>query len=367
MSDKENIDEFTDGEFSLAKLDSKEIEDKKKEAVKEDLRNLKNIGVYNAWELVKDELRKKGLDENEAEEISKGKGVNIAIINSGVDYNHPEIKERFRCPKGYNFLDKNDNPTDKIGHGTAVAGIVAGKTMGVAPKSNLYALKIKDKGITSTTKDIAKAIKWCIENEYKIDIDIVNICVGNSIYNENLEEICKEAHKNGIILTAVAGNIGVGQYFPASYEGVISIAAVNEDNLHCRFSNMWSTVDISAPGINVFTLCLKEETDKNYETAYKKSRGTSIATPHVTGVIALAIAYLKNQRIDYDAEKLEKLMKEHTTKISSENGELIRVIEKKIKQYHLEEDLSIDRAMKWAYGEGIINADSFLKAFLQEN
>lgn len=226
-----------------------------------ELWNLKNIGAY------------------EANKKTEGDGVNVAIIDTGIDYRHPDLSGVYNG--GYNFVSNNDKPFDGNGHGTHVSGTVAGCSTGVAPSANIYALKVlSDEGYGSEM-NIVRAIEWCIDN----DIDVINMSLGGPYPSHAGEQVCKKAAESGILICAAAGNSGYGKSYPASYPGVISIAAVDCDNEHADFSNICDTLDLSAPGVKIVSTWPGN--------SYNEISGTSMASPHATGVCALAVSYFK--------------------------------------------------------------------------
>jgi subtilisin family serine protease len=236
--------------------------------------NLKNINAPKAWN------------------ITKGLGSTALIIDTGVEYNHTELKECFNENKGYNFVKNNNNPKDDNGHGTHVAGIVSGYSCGVSPDSKLVAAKVLDNDGSGSNTDVIRAIDYAINEK---NIDVINMSLGSSYYSYALNTICKAAYNNGIIVCAAAGNEGYGAEYPAACDGVISVAAVDYNNKHAKFSNIHNSVDISSPGVSIFSTYLGN--------GYKQLSGTSMATPHVAGVANLCVSVKNN----LDNQKFEKL------------------------------------------------------------
>lgn len=222
--------------------------------------NLEQIGAYDAHK------------------VSKGKGVKVGVIDTGVDYEHEELKHLFEDCKGYNFVNDAE-PLDDNGHGTHVAGIIGGLTTGVAPNCTLYSLKVLNKNGVGNNFDILKAIDWSISN----GLDVINLSLGNPFPSEIEHLTIKQALKNGVCVVAAAGNSGVKEYYyPASYDEVISTAAVNSKNEVADFSTYNDQINISAPGVEIFS------TFKN--NTYQVLSGTSMASPHVVGVLALILS-----------------------------------------------------------------------------
>ncbi len=227
-------------------------------AVLSDDWNLKLVGAYDAWD------------------TSRGEGVRVGVADTGADYNHPEISSCFKDVKGYNFVNNTDDPLDDEGHGTHVSGTIAGRNVGVAPGCTLYALKFLNAFGSGLESDFIRAAEWAIDNE----LDILNGSFGSS-FNSNAERaICTALRNNGIIFAAAAGNNGSDDYsYPASYDTVISVAAVDKNKKVASFSQHNDQVSISSPGVDIYS-CIP---DNNYGSL----SGTSMATPHVCGGLSL--------------------------------------------------------------------------------
>ncbi|MBI4438481.1 S8 family peptidase [Candidatus Woesearchaeota archaeon] len=224
----------------------------------------------------------------EARGYASGAGIKIAVIDTGVDYSHPELSGRFGRVKGYDFIRSNDEPVDMNGHGTHVAGICAGTDYGVAPGSTLYSLRFLDELGSGSESDAIASVEWCLEN----GVHIANMSFGSSLASSAFEQACYVAAENGLVLVAAAGNDG-GEYasYPAAFgESVIAVAAVDRYKRHAEFSNMFITNDVSAPGVGIESSYLGG--------SYAVLDGTSMAAPHVSGSVALAIEVLASGSVN---------------------------------------------------------------------
>ena len=247
-----------------------------KSRVKSGLWNLEAIGAYAA------------------QQYGSGDGVKVAIIDTGVDYGHSQLRERFGSDKGYDFVRNDSEPMDENGHGTHVAGTIASVDYGVAPGSRLYAVRVLDADGSGNESDAIAGIEWCIKNS----IDVANMSFGSPVASQALEQVCMAAWQQGMLLAAAAGNNGYGANYPAAFgESVIAVAAVDEELKHPDFSNIYETNDIAAPGVNVISTYLNE--------SYATLSGTSMASPHVAGSLALA----KSVAEGISAQDLERIMK----------------------------------------------------------
>ncbi len=210
-----------------------------------------------------------------ARQIAKG-NARVGIIDTGAEFSHPEIEGNFGKEKGYNFVNPGKEPIDDNGHGTHVAGLIAGFSCGVANSAELYALKILDKNGSGSEANAIAAIEWAALN----NLDLVNMSFGAGAGSSAYQRIINVVTQRGVTLVAAAGNSG-GYYasFPAAFENVIAVAAVDENLEHADFSNIYPTNDIAAPGVNITSAFLGR--------SYAVLDGTSMATPLVTGSLAL--------------------------------------------------------------------------------
>jgi minor extracellular serine protease Vpr len=139
----------------------------------------------------------------------EGQGIKIGIIDTGIDYNHPDLLgfgPNGKVVGGYNFVDNDNKPIDTAGHGTEVAGIIAadGNLKGVAPKAKLFSYKVSSTGESVSSDLIVKAIHRAIDDK----VNVINISLGVNKTNGEIDQAVSEAVKNGIIVVVAAGNNG---------------------------------------------------------------------------------------------------------------------------------------------------------------
>jgi subtilisin family serine protease len=207
-----------------------------------------------------------------------GKGIKIALLDTGIDYNHPELAPSYKG--GYDFINDDSDPMDDNGHGTHVAGILAaardGKgIIGISPNAEVYAIKVSDKMGSGSFSGLAKGINWAIEN----DMDIVSMSITGKGGSRTLAKAVQTAYDGGLVMVAAVGN-GKGEVlYPAAYEQVIGVGSVRKDNDLSTFSRTGSEVELVAPGSGIKSAAIGGK--------YRLSSGTSMATPLVTGSIAL--------------------------------------------------------------------------------
>ncbi len=158
-----------------------------------------------------------------------GEGIRIAVVDTGIDYTHPDLSgegDRAKVVDGYDFLDHDDQPQDTDGHGTLVAGIIAadGVLKGVAPKAELLAYRIASEDSYVSTIEMVRALERAVDD----DADIVNISLGLDYVSEELDKAVENLVKKGIVVVTAVGNSGesdrsIGS--PASAHGAISVGA----------------------------------------------------------------------------------------------------------------------------------------------
>jgi subtilisin family serine protease len=229
-----------------------------------------------------------------------GKGIVIAVLDTGIDYRHPELQGKVLwCaktfgPRTYAGSDLR-NCIDRNGHGTHVAGIIASTinnvgNAGVAPNVTLYAVKVLNDGGLGFYSDVAEGIVLAVKGPDGVlgtsdDARILSMSLGGSSNSSVLFEATKWAYENGAVLVAAAGNEGDGDpttdnvAYPARYPWVIAVAAVDRYYNVPTWSSDGSEVDVAAPGVRVYS------TYRN--GGYAELSGTSMATPHVSATVAL--------------------------------------------------------------------------------
>ncbi len=212
----------------------------------------------------------------------EGEGVKIALLDSGIDPDHPDLRVNYRG--GYDFVNLDPEPWDDNGHGTEVAGVLAAAEdgfglVGVAPQAELYAVKVLGGNAHGAISDVVKGLEWAIQH----GMDVVNMSLGTPEDSQALREAVRAAWAAGLVLIAPAGNESSGAVlFPAAYPEVIAVSATTKADRLAPFSNFGPEVDLAAPG---------EEIPTTYPGGrYRLASGTSFAAPHVAGAAALLIS-----------------------------------------------------------------------------
>lgn len=213
--------------------------------------------------------------------VTRGsKDVKIAVIDTGVDLDHPDLKRRL--VQGYNALTDTNNPDDDNGHGSHVAGIIASDTnngegmAGITWFNPIIPVKVMGSDGTGGSFYVAKGIHWAVDH----GASIINLSLGLYESCELIEDSIRYALEKDVVIISAAGNENTSQpSFPAAYPGVLGVAAVNWDGTRAPFSNFGNYIDVAAPGVDI------PSTFANGE--YAALSGTSMAAPHVTALAGL--------------------------------------------------------------------------------
>ena len=223
------------------------------------------------------------------EETTGIAGVVIGIVDTGVDFNHPDLKNKIRS-RGYDFVNGDTDATDDNGHGTMVAGIAAAETnnyegiAGVAWNAKILPVKVLDQFGSGTTVTIVNGILWAVDN----GAQILNLSFGAPAKDNAVEEALKYAFETkGAFISAAAGNDNTAVYYPAAYDRyVCATAATDYNDQRTTWSNFGPEIDVAAPGDKIITTYPVALTPAGFQP-YKFQDGTSMASAHVAGLAAL--------------------------------------------------------------------------------
>jgi subtilisin len=216
--------------------------------------------------------------------------VRVAVIDSGIDCNHPDLSGRCDASLGYDFVNEDDVPADDNGHGTHVAGTIAAirdgaGVVGVAPDVLLVGLKVLDENGSGSFSDVIAAVDLAAANA----IQVTNNSYGSgSNPGVTVEQAFANAAAAGVLHIAAAGNSGncggkgdrVG--YPAHYSSVVAVAATTQSDARPCFSSTGPDVELAAPGVSINSTVPGG--------GYASFNGTSMASPHVAGVAALVFS-----------------------------------------------------------------------------
>lgn len=214
-----------------------------------------------------------------------GKDVHIAILDTGIDVNHKCLNDRIVETK--NFIDGSEDVTDRNGHGTHVAGIIAANRSkegmtGIAPEVSLHIYKVLADNGDGSHDAIIKALEQAINQK----VDIINMSLGGTEANEKMHELINKAIDNGICVVCASGNEAMGDNgsvdeisYPGFWREVVEVGSVEQDGIISKFSNSNYNIDLVAYGGKI-TSCYPGN-------KYATTSGTSQATPQISGALAL--------------------------------------------------------------------------------
>ncbi|MFI6685486.1 S8 family serine peptidase [Streptomyces sp. NPDC050485] len=212
---------------------------------------------------------------------SAGEGVTAYVIDTGVRISHQDFGGR--ASYGFNAVDNNDKADDGNGHGTHVAGTIAGTAHGVAKKAKIVAVRVLDNNGSGSTEQVVAGIDWVTKNHQ--GPSVANMSLGGTA-DPALDEAVQKAIASGVTFGVAAGNesADAGNSSPARVKEAITVASSTKDDQQSSFSNFGSVVDLYAPGSDITS-------DWNTsDTATNTISGTSMATPHVVGAAAIYLA-----------------------------------------------------------------------------
>jgi len=220
-----------------------------------------------------------------------GEGVTVAVIDSGVN-DHLALKEGVQQIA----LTELSDDSEQLGHGTAVASIIAGKhplTPGVAPSAEILSIRVTDEFGSSNSFTLAQGILQAADS----GAQIINISMGSTGNSSVVAEAVRYAQEIGAVIVASSGNEGLAQAaYPAAYEGVISVGAIEANGDHLDFSNSSPNLQITAPGYQV-----NAAWGDDLLTSFS---GTSASAPFVSGAIAATMS----NNVGYTAQQATELL-----------------------------------------------------------
>lgn len=209
--------------------------------------------------------------------------ITVAVIDSGVCLDHPDMEDRYVF--GWDYIEEDNKPQDEMGHGCGVAGVIAAiggnkiGIAGVAPVAKVMPLRVLDKQGIGTQSNIAAAIIFAADRR----VNIINLSLSGPNPSQVMEDAINYALAKGVTVIAAAGNNGSeGAWYPAAYENVIAVGSIDPTAERSNFSNYGTNVDIFAPGRDIYTT--------SHTNDYTTMTGTSFAAPLVSGLTALEFA-----------------------------------------------------------------------------
>lgn len=244
---------------------------------------------------------------------SRGEGVKVAVLDTGVDLDHPDLIKNLL--PGVNFVEPSKTPQDDNQHGTHVAGIIAAENndigmVGVAPEAKIVPVKVLDKRGNGNLVNVAKGIRWAAD-EAKVDLICMSLGSPNPV--QEVRKAIQHAQSKGVVCFVAAGNAGRTKklFYPAEYPETVAIGSIDENLCRSGFSNTGDGLDFMAPGGRIFSTVP--------DNWYAVLSGTSMAAPFATGVAALVLSYLKGsgKKPPSTADEYIELFRAHTVPVTN--------------------------------------------------
>ncbi|MFJ3876998.1 S8 family serine peptidase [Streptomyces sp. NPDC090077] len=231
-----------------------------------------------SWGLDRIDQTQTAGDEKYTYPDNGGEGVTAYVIDTGVRISHQDFGGR--AAHGFDAVDNDDSADDGNGHGTHVAGTIAGTAHGVAKKAKVVAVRVLDDNGSGTTEQVVAGIDWV--TEHHSGPSVANMSLGGGA-DEALDAAVKRAVSSGITFAVAAGNESrdAGQGSPARVPEAVTVASSTEGDQQSDFSNFGSVVDLYAPGSEITSAW------NDSDTGTRTISGTSMATPHVAGAAAV--------------------------------------------------------------------------------
>jgi hypothetical protein len=248
---------------------------------------------------------------------TKGQDVKIAVLDTGVDLNHPDLQSCLM--PGVNFVTPGYPPEDDNSHGTHIAGIIAAEyndfgIVGIAPAAKIIPVKVLGRNGSGKMSDVVKGIYWAIEN----GADLISMSLGTRKPIEEVKTAISKALEAGVVVFTAAGNAGANNQllYPAAYGETISIGAIDENSFRADFSCTGPNLDFVAPGVRIYSTVPK--------SSYSFLSGTSMAAPFAVATAALVLAHRRTVTpgVRLSADDYRNVFKENTLDVANLNTTL---------------------------------------------
>ncbi len=262
----------------------------------------------------KDQYALKNMSAAQAWEINQGDPkVVIAIIDTGVDLDHSDLKDKL--VDGFNAVEPSKSPDDDNSHGTHCAGISAASTnnnfgiSGLASGCKVMPIKVMTAQGSGSTSSIAEGITWAVDHGAKV----ISMSLGGPGGGQAMGDAVKYALAKNVSVVAAMGNNGTNQMsYPAAYPGVIAVGATDNLDKIAKFSQFGTWISVAAPGVGIYSTTPNHDNylNKTYPDKITKNfslmSGTSMATPYVAGLAGLVRSQFPNLNPAQIKERIEK-------------------------------------------------------------
>ena len=249
-------------------------------------------GAYNSW----------GVNYIEADKFASylqkqnlNNSITVGVVDSGIDYDHPIFKNRIKSG-GYDFVNGDKYPYDDLGHGTHVSGTIVDCTPGLNIK--ILPVKVLNYNNEGSGLDIANGIEYAANK----GVDVINFSIQMYSHSSYIHDVIENAISKNVVVVVAAGNNSNNTVYecPSDMYDAVVVSAIDHNGQICDFSNYGSTIDVAAPGYDIYSAY------PGCEYAYMD--GTSMAAPHISA--ACAMYRLKNPKLS--VSQVEKLLKKNT-------------------------------------------------------
>lgn len=234
--------------------------------------------------------------------LNQKREIKVAVVDTGVDYNHPDLKNRVLKDLGYNFVDNSKDTMDDNWHGTHVSGIIAaegGNKVGIAGIAGfadvkIIPVKVMDENGEGSSKIIAKGIRYAAD----VNADVINFSIGFNVKDDYIADAIKYARDKGAFVVASSGNdnLNCDNSSPAGDEGAYTVSSISKNDEKSSFSNFGQSVEIAAPGEEILSTVPGG--------GYEYENGTSMAAPIIAGTAAL----IKAENPNLSPEQIETIL-----------------------------------------------------------
>lgn len=271
---------------------------------REDLLTIQDVEQKIGWEITAYNLP-------ETWKTTQGEGVVVAVLDSGCQLDHPDLKDNLL--PGKNFVERGKPPLDENCHGTHCIGIIAACNndlgiVGVAPKTKIIPVKVLDKKGSGNLQNVADGVRWAADQ----GVDFITMSLGSPTPTPILESAIKYAASKGIVTWCAAGNAGKTRqiFYPANCKDTLGIGAIDQNFDRANFSCTGDDLDFLAPGVDILSTVP--------ENWYAVLSGTSMANPFVVGLACLLLSHKKKNggKIPKTAQEYRDLLKQNTISVN---------------------------------------------------
>ena len=249
-----------------------------------DVISIQEVKQKSGWEITAFDLPKMW-------QKTQGEGVVIAVVDTGCDLTHEDLKDNL--VPGVNVLNTGKPPQDGSGHGTHVTGILVAENngigvVGVCPKAKVMPVKVLDDKGSGNMLNVSIGIRWAVDH----GAHIISTSIGTPNKIQQVRKAIQYAAERGVPTFVSAGNAGKESlFYPANYPESISVGAIDSNFKKANFSNIGENLDFMAPGVEILSTVPP--------SWYAVMSGTSMAQPFCCGVGALLLSYSRNHKVDF--------------------------------------------------------------------